>query len=282
MGGEVRRWALTLLAVTTGLASTAPGAHAQSDGEARDQEAPAETFRVVAWNIRHGRGMDDAVDLARIADVLRRLDADVITLQEVDDRTRRTQGVDQVGVLAGLLGYEGVHGPHRAYQGGWYGNAVLTRLPVRAVRTRPVPAARGNALTVLEVEVEVGDATVSVVSVHLAGSEGERLAQADSVTRQFAGRAEPVVLAGDFNDRPDGPVLGRLRRDWHVLEKSGSPLTFPADLPDREIDFVMVSGGATDVGSRGRHPLEVLEHRVVPEGVAADHRPIVAAFRVRR
>ena len=91
--------------------------------------------RVAAYNIKHGRGMDDRVDLSRIADVLRSLEADVITLQEVDDRTERTGGVDQVQVLAELLGYEGAHGPHRPYQGGFYGNAVLTRLPIRATHT---------------------------------------------------------------------------------------------------------------------------------------------------
>ena len=58
------------------------------------------TLRIAAYNIRHGRGMDGEVDLARIADVLRALDADVITLQEVDNRTERTGRVDQTAVLA--------------------------------------------------------------------------------------------------------------------------------------------------------------------------------------
>jgi endonuclease/exonuclease/phosphatase family metal-dependent hydrolase/quercetin dioxygenase-like cupin family protein len=233
--------------------------------------AAQSTLRVAAYNIRHGRGGDGEVDLERIAEVLRELDADVITLQEVDDRTERTGGVDQVARLADLLGHEGFHGPHRPYQGGWYGNAVLARVPIVDARTHPIPPASGSALSVLEVGVEAAPGTtVSVVSVHLAGSEAERLAQADSLTRWFAGGVRPVVLAGDFNDRPDGPVLERLRRDWWVLEKVGSPLTFPADDPDREIDFVMVSPGAG---------LEVREHRVVEERVASDHRPILAELR---
>lgn len=231
--------------------------------------------RVAAYNIKHGRGMDDRVDLSRIADVLRSLEADVITLQEVDDRTERTGGVDQVQVLAELLGYEGAHGPHRPYQGGFYGNAVLTRLPIRAQRTHSIPPASGSALTVHEVEVVLADERhtgLSIVSVHLAGSDVERMAQADSVTSYFAGRTGPVVLAGDFNGRPGSPVLTRLARDWTIAVKDGPSFTYPSDAPDREIDFIMLR--ATD-------SIEIVRHSVVAERVASDHRPLIAELRIR-
>jgi endonuclease/exonuclease/phosphatase family metal-dependent hydrolase len=230
--------------------------------------AQSTSLRVVAYNIRHGRGMDDTVDLERVADVLRRLGADVITLQEVDDRTERTGRVDQVGVLARLLGYEGAHGPHRPYQGGFYGNAVLTRLPVVAQRTHPIPPASGSALAVHETLVEVvPGVVVSVVSVHLAGTPDERTAQAESVTATLAGAGHPVVLAGDFNGRPEDVAVRRLAETWSVGPKSGDPRTYPSPEPDREIDFVMWRGDLT-----------LVEHHVVAEPLASDHRPIVADF----
>ncbi len=259
-----RRTGLTMavgLASVLGLAAL-PGPVVATDGD---------TLRIVAYNIKHARGMDDRVDLQRVARVLRGLDADVISLQEVDDRTERTGRVDQVAVLAEALGYRGFHGPHRPYQGGHYGNAVLTRLPVREVRTRPIPPASGSDLAVLEVRVDLpSGATASVVSVHLAGSVDERMAQAEAVTASFSGADHPVVLAGDFNGRPGGRVVTRLREDWQVATKSGSPYTYPSDEPDREIDFVMI---------RPLGEVEVLEHRVVLEATAADHRPILAILR---
>jgi endonuclease/exonuclease/phosphatase family metal-dependent hydrolase len=229
------------------------------------------SIRIVAYNIKHGRGMDDRVDLERIADVLRQLDADVITLQEVDDRTERTAGVDQVAVLAELLGYYGAHGPHRPYQGGFYGNAVLTRLPVLAQQTHAIPPASGSALAVHELQVALpGGEPVSVVSVHLAGSPEERMQQADAVTATFAEVGRWVVLAGDFNGRPDDDVVVRLARDWVVLEKEGEGRTYPADVPDREIDFIMV---------RPRSGFTVVEHRVIAEALASDHRPVLVELR---
>ena len=231
--------------------------------------------RVAGYNIRHGRGMDDQVDLPRIAEVLHALDADVITLQKVDDRTERTGEVAQVAVLAELLGYEGLHGPHRPYQGGFYGNAILTRLPVRSYRVHEIPPASGSALAVREVEVELEGAlapTLSVVSVHLAGSEDERMAQADAVTGFSRDRTSPVVLVGDFNGRPGSSVLARLEHDWMIGKKAGLCFTYTADTPDREIDFVMV---------RASYSVAVFHHAIIPEPMASDHRLLIAVLRIR-
>lgn len=113
---------------------------------------------------------------------------------------------------------------------------------------------------------------LSIVSVHLAGSDVERMAQADSVTSYFAGRTGPVVLAGDFNGRPGSPVLTRLARDWTIAVKDGPSFTYPSGAPDREIDFIMLR--ATD-------SIEIVSHSVVAERVASDHRPLIAELRIR-
>jgi endonuclease/exonuclease/phosphatase family metal-dependent hydrolase len=266
-GGPIRR---TLTPTLLGAALHAVGVLL---GATAPLDAQAPVLRVAAYNIRHGEGMDRTLDLDRLAEVIRALDADVVTLQEVDRQTERTGRVDQVGVLAQRLGYSGFHGAHRPYQGGAYGNAVLTRLPVRATRTHAIPPASGSALAVHEVAVDVpGLGPVSVVSVHLAGSVEERLEQADSITSFFADATHPVILAGDFNGRPDDPAVERFAGVWRVLPKSGDPYTYPADAPDREIDFVMV---------RPPDAFELVEHRVVPEAVASDHRPLLATLRPR-
>jgi len=231
------------------------------------------TLRIVAYNIKHGRGMDDQVDLRRVADVLRALDADVITLQEVDRNTERTGRVDQVARLGELLGMRGIHGAHRPYQGGEYGNAVLTRLPVREVKVRAIPPSAGSDLSITEVVLGGGPdgLPVSVVSVHLAGAPEERRAQADSVNAFYSDAGHPVILAGDFNSRRGDLVMRRLEDRWSVLRKDGDPNTYPSDAPDREIDFVMYR----PVGR-----FEVLEHRVVEEALASDHRPLLTVLRI--
>ncbi len=231
------------------------------------------TLRVVAYNVRHGEGMDGRVDLARVARVLRALDADVITLQEIDRGVERTGRIDQAARLGELLGMNPHFGGFMAYQGGEYGMAVLTRLPVLSVTNLRLPDGE-EPRTALGVRVAVGreGREVSVVGIHLYRTPEERLAQADSVTSYFTAADHPVVLAGDFNSRRGDRILRSLGEGgWLVLDKEGAAGTYPADRPEREIDFVMVRPAAS---------FEVVEHRVVAEGIASDHRPLLTVLRL--
>lgn len=243
------------------LANGASTAHAQG------------TLRVAAYNVKHGLGMDGVVDLPRIADVLRPLQADVITLQEIDLGTERTDRVDQTARLGELLGMQAFFGDFMPYQGGEYGMAVLTRLPVARVVNHRLPDG-DEPRTALEVEVRVGmeGRHVSVVGVHLYRTPEERLAQADSLSAILDTRDHPVVLAGDFNSRRGDRILRSLQaRDWFVVEKDGPAQTFPADDPQREIDFVML---------RPVESFEVVEHHVIDEPVASDHVPLLIVLRI--
>ena len=234
------------------------------------QEHPE--LRVAAYNIKHGLGMDGVVDLERVADVLRALDADVITLQEMDRGVERTEGVDQATRLGELLGMSAYFGDFMPYQGGHYGMAVLSRLPVVASHNHRLPDG-DEPRTALEVRVAVGpgEAEVSVVGIHFYRTVEERLAQAQALAEALSGGG-PALLVGDFNSRRGDPVMDFLGESWKILDKNGSPLTFPSDTPEREIDFVL---------TRPADAFEVVEHRVIEEKVASDHRPLLVVVRLR-
>ena len=99
-------------------------------------------LRIVSYNIRHGRGTDEQVNLARTGEVLRRLDADLIGLQEVDDRVRRSGGVPQADSLGAALGMHAAFGAFMPYQGGRYGLGLLSRFPI--TRTTALRLPDGN------------------------------------------------------------------------------------------------------------------------------------------
>jgi endonuclease/exonuclease/phosphatase family metal-dependent hydrolase len=263
-GRSAAAWCLAgVLAVAVGglwLATPAPAA-AQT------------TLRLAAYNVKHGLGMDGVIDLERIAEVLRPLDADVITLQEIDNGVERTDGVDQAARLGELLGMSSHFGAFMPYQGGEYGMAVLTRLPVLDVTNHRLPDG-DEPRTALEVRVATGrdGSPVSIVGIHFYRTPEERLAQADALSAFMDTREHPVVLIGDFNSRRGDVVLRSLREnDWFVVDKDGSFETFPSDVPEREIDFVML---------RPASAFEIVEHRVLEESVASDHRPLFAVLRI--
>ena len=85
------------------------------------------TLRVLSYNIKHGYGMDGKVDLSRSAELIKRLDPDLVALQEIDKSTERTKRVDQTAELGRMTNMHATFGRFFDYQGGEYGMAVLSR-----------------------------------------------------------------------------------------------------------------------------------------------------------
>ncbi len=88
-------------------------------------------LRVLSYNIHHGAGIDGRLDLERIARVIQSARPDVVALQEVDRGVARSKRIDEPAELARLTGLRAIFERNITYQGGDYGNAVLTGLPVR-------------------------------------------------------------------------------------------------------------------------------------------------------
>lgn len=237
-------------------------------------EAP-EALRAATYNIRHGRGVDDRLDLERTAAVLRELDAHVIGLQEVDMGAERSEGVVQSDSLATLLGMESVFGAFMPFQGGEYGMAILSALPVVRSRSIPLPPGGSEPRVALAADVVLpGGDTVAVVNVHFdwVGDDTHRFAQAESLAEVLDTLSLPWILLGDLNDVPGSRTLELFDARALAAEKpAGRGATFPSGEPEREIDHVFAA-------PPGRW--SVLEARVIDERRASDHRPVLAVLRL--
>jgi endonuclease/exonuclease/phosphatase family metal-dependent hydrolase len=226
----------------------------------------------MSFNIRHGEGMDGRLDLARTASVIRSSQADLVAVQEVDRGTRRAGGADQLAELEVLTGLRGAFVRSIDYQGGAYGNAILSRFPIVAERNCPLPGKEPRSLLACDVELPSGR-LLRFACTHLDLDEGQRLASVpllDSFLERLP--TMPTLLCGDLNSCPDSPVLAAFRRSgWQLAAGCGVSATYPADVPDICIDYVL--------------------HKHVPAGqavscvpnvlepMASDHCPIAARFR---
>jgi endonuclease/exonuclease/phosphatase family metal-dependent hydrolase len=253
--------------------SSEPGAIVVSAGPTRATLQRPTTLRILAYNIRHGEGTDSVIDLSRVAQLINELGPDVVALQEVDSVVERTGGVDQTTVLGELTGMHSAFGAFFDYQGGRYGMALLSRYPITSYANHWLPEGT-EPRTGLAARIQLGDSgeEIIVVGIHLYRTPEQRYAQANGLVEIYRDETTPVVLAGDFNSLPDSEVIDLLQQYWTIPEKGTDRLTYPSDVPDREIDYIMY---------RPADRFEVVEHRVIDEPLVSDHRPILLELRLR-
>lgn len=233
----------------------------------------SDTLRVVSYNIHHAEGMDEIVDLERIAALISSLDPDIVALQEVDSVTVRTGEVDQAAELGRLTGLAHRFGSFMPYDGGAYGMALLSRWPIDSSHNLRLPDGDEprTALSATVRSPHTGQG-VRFVGIHFYRTDEERLAQAIRLETYFESKTIPTILAGDFNSTPGSGVMDLLQESWTVVDKGEDRLTYSSFDPVREIDFVLF---------RPPDRFEILDRWLVDEPVASDHRPVVVDLEIR-
>lgn len=239
-------------------------------------------LRILCYNIHYGQGNDGVYDLERLAAVIKAVDPDLVALQEVDVMVRRSGQVHQAEELGKLTGLDVYYGPTQHFEGGLFGNAVLTKLPVSRVWIQPLPYTEATPeLTTyprgfVAVTVKTpGGKDVRVVSTHFQHNvEADRVAEAEAVNRYLAVESEkiPTILAGDINATPDSEPMKMLHSKWtNAIDPEAAP-TVPSKDPKSRIDYILYRQG---------DPFEIVETKVIPEAMASDHRPVFAVMRVK-
>lgn len=237
------------------------------------------TLRVLTYNIHHGEGMDGRIDLERIAAVIRDCDADLVALQEVDRGVQRSGQLDQPATLAALTGMQAIFYKNIDHQGGEYGNAVLSRLPVEHHENHDLPKSLPNEQRgLLEVHLRIDQTPLIFFATHLdyRADDGERMSSVAALRQRVERNPDvPIIVAGDLNALPDSRVIRSTTEFLHDARDADDEhdFTFPADRPDRRIDYVLFSDARR---------MRCLEHRVLPESVASDHRPVLAVIQIER
>lgn len=259
--------------------------------ESRAPRYPASEIRALTLNIRHGTSEDDAPALARQAALIRALGVDLVLLQEVDRNTRRSGGVDQLEWLRADTGL--IHlafGANLDYEGGLYGNAVLSRFPIvhSTNHTLPLPASVREPRGLLHVEIGQPDLLRHVLVTHFPLQSDERMAAAGYVLAMIENLTGPVLLGGDLNagmretNRHEYEItsfesdaaLALLRArlpDSTVASAYGG--SYPASTPSGQLDFLLFRPGQR-TRDAALAQLEVIEAPIV-----SDHRAVLAILR---
>jgi len=255
-----------LLVLATGCRSTAP-----------DADAPKQ-LRVLTYNIHHGEGVDGVFDYDRLASVIAAVDPDLVALQEVDRATGRSSGIDQAAELGRLTGMHHHFAQAMPFDGGGYGEAVLSRFAIEQAWTVPLscePGQEPRAVAAVRVRPwGVDGPEVVFAGTHLCHQSGAtRLQQAREINAAFPEVYRRAILCGDFNFTTDADAYNEIARRWtDTALLFGDPQpTIPAHNPRARIDYVFTR----PVGA-----WHIVEVRVLDEKVASDHAPVLVVLEV--
>ncbi len=273
------------LATSAGLTAAPASADANGAGGAGGAgHGQPVRVRVASYNIHHGAGPDNVLDLPDVANEIRALRADVIGLQEVDRHWGdRSDNLDEAAWLADRLHMHVAYAANLdldpATPGGerrQYGTAILSRFPIRSSTNTLLPKfgddeQRGLLVT----EIKVRGVTMRFANTHLQHNNNlERQAQAQRIVELLGDQPTRTFLTGDLNASAGAAEIQTLTNvftdSWAAVGE-GDGFTYSQEDPHNRIDFVMSS---PDV-----RPLHA---RVATDADGSDHLPVVADFAVRR
>lgn len=240
--------------------------------------AEGERIRVVTYNIHKCRGLDRRVSPARVAEVLRKLDADCIAIQEVVRSAGAPEANQAEFITSALQDYHVVFGPNRPLGKGDYGNATLSRLPIEYSENYNLTCGKLEPRGCLRTDIRLPDGRLlHFFNVHLGTSFRERRLQgakllSDSLLKNAA-HTGPRLIVGDFNEWSRGLTSKSMAQEFKSVnprEHQRRSKTYPGIFPVLHLDHIYYD-----------HALELKKFRVVRTGqalIASDHLPMMAEF----
>ncbi len=226
------------------------------------------TLRLASYNIQKCVGLDLRRQPQRILQVLDKMRAEIVVLQEADKRLPPRPAalphfmLDEAGWQIVDLGGAGSLG--------WHGNAVIWRgdhIKVRETGHHELPGLEPRGAVRVEFDTQIGP--LRVMGMHLGLFPASRRRQITHIRRCDSGLDQmPTVWAGDFNEWSRQPVLDNLAPEMRFLPPVPS---FPAAQPLGALDRIALGDG-----------VEALDHGVHedrPAHIASDHLPVWADLR---
>ncbi len=239
-------------------------------------------LKILTYNIYHGeqaytKGEPNIDDIAKLINEFK---PDLAAFQEVDSATGRSEGIykvrtDFIAALAQKTGMYGFFGKAMDYDGGGYGEGLLSRKPTKATVTK-LPTPKGGeprALIYIKYPLNKNKKLV-FAGTHLCHQYDEnRVAQTEQINKTFAESKDPVVLCGDLNFTPGKPPYIVLESAWEdaAVLKGNPENTFSSQKPFIRIDYAWLKKG---------FKWKVIDVQVLPFAYS-DHKPVLITLEIQ-
>lgn len=227
----------------------------------------SKVVRVLSFNILHGATTKGDFDLDAIAKVILDTKPDFVALQEVDFHTKRALTYDLATELAYRTKMVPLFGRAMKYDGGEYGEGILSRYTFVSTRNVSLPHHDGDEpRAALEItSVLPSQDTISFIGTHLdhLQNESNRIQQATEINRVFSSNKYPSILAGDLNAEPGSKTMEIFGRSWTPSYREDQlEFTYSSVDPVKKIDYVLFAPAAR---------WKVIETKAICDEIASDH-----------
>lgn len=227
-------------------------------------EAQSPEIKVMTYNIQLANG-----GLQNVANVIKAQNPDLVCLQEVDKFTNRSgSSIDQADTLAKLTGMYCYFSKAMNWDGGEYGDAILSKWPLYEITRYVLPAGTGEPRQMAVIRTEKNGLMFKFGGTHLdhlGPAAGNSLLQAIEINNIANGITHPFILGGDFNEVPSSVTIAKLKEKFTLGCMGSCPATHPASAPARSIDYFMYKPGGFAMNSYN-----------TISTLVSDHLPVVA------
>lgn len=217
-------------------------------------------LRVVTYNIHKGvTGISRRPRVHNVREGLHAMDADIVFLQEVQDRNDRLVAAalfdpdyTQLNYLATDAYPHSVYGRNAVYEHGHHGNAILSRHPILMSENLDISDHRFEQRGLLHAVADVHGIEAHLICVHFGLFARSRARQAEALVervRSVVPADAPLVIAGDFNDwnhRLDAQICNTLGMVEASHARGARLHTFPSHMPWWQLDRIYVRGFAIE------------------------------------
>lgn len=231
------------------------------------------SFKLVTYNIHRGKNMENCKSLEGTCETLKKINADVIALQEVEMMPGVGSQSRQAQILAGKLGMEFVYGPVHPLKFGSVGNAVLARYRLTNHINHVLPDSR-EPRGCLQVDININGTMIRLFNAHLGLSQISRFRHLKYIILPIMQASSfPSILAGDMNAAPRMREIQMISYYLHDTFLNNSGMignTFPSDYPRARIDYIFLDQRWQCEGFN------------IIKSVASDHLPAAAHISVNQ
>ena len=240
--------------------------------------ASAQSLKMLSYNIRHAENEAGQIDVKGVASFILKLQPDLVLLQEVDSVCTRSKQIDIAAELGKLTGMYFYFGKAINYDGGGYGLAFLSRLPILNISTVSLPIQPNNSgepRVVIEAVVQVSkDKTIKVLSTHLDHLQDEtnRITQTRFITDRYKEEPLPFIICGDLNALPNSQPMQALYSIAAQPALDKNLPTFPSGIPTKKIDYFLLSKN---------YKWQCTRFEVPEEKYISDHRPVIIELKMK-